>query len=207
MKYQPTWRVTPYLMPIATAFFIMAALCVPLRAQTRPATLSDRDRDLLERERLLREVEKPIKPLPVSEQKMLLDRINKDFARIQVVDHEMVKAISSGDALDVKIVRKATDEIKTLATRLKTNLLLPETEEVQPEIEVGHESKEVKAAIFHLSKIVKSFVHNPVFQSSSNVVDARLSAQARRDLEIIIKLCRDIKKSAEKLAHDGTKSS
>ena len=199
MKHPLTCHATPYLISIAATFLIMAALSVSLQAQPRRATLSDRDRDLLERERQLREIEKPIKPLDVSERRMLLDQINKDFARIQVVEREVVKGLSSGEALDAKKVRKATDEIKTLATRLKTNLIRPADEEAQPEIPVGRESEEVKAALVRLSKTIQSFAHNPVFQSSSNVVDAQLSARARRDLETIIKLCRSIKKSAEKL--------
>ena len=199
MKYRPTWRATPYVISIAATIFTMTALSDPLRAQPRHSAMSDRSRDLLERERQLREIEKPIRPLQVSEQRMLLEQINKDFARIQFVEREMVKAISDEAALDVKKVRKATDEIKTLAIRLKTNLLLPGNEDAKLEIQVGRELKEVRAALFHLSKTVRSFAHNPVFQSSSNVVDAQLSAQARSDLVTIIKLCQNIKKSAEKM--------
>lgn len=207
MKFQPDRRALRFFISIAAVFLLFASFADSLRAQTRP-TMSDRDRDLLARETQLREIEKPLRPLPVLEQRMLLRQINKDFERIQLVGREMMKAVAEEGALDVKKILRETDEIKTLAARLKTNLLLPESGAVEPDIEtrVGQEHNQVKAALINLHKKVSGFVHNPVFQSSSNVVDARLSAQARRDLEIIIELCRNIKKSAERLGHDSGKS-
>ena len=198
MKHKTAEQMTRPLGTIAAAFLILTALTVPLRAQLRSG-LPDRERDLLARERQLREIEKPVRTRPAHEVRMLLKQINEDFEKIQLVSREMVKTVLAADALDVKMVQKSSEEIRTLASRLKTNLVLPESEVVETLPQFAPEPEGVKAAVTHLHRKVRSFVRNPVFQSSSQVVDAQLSAQARSDLETIIELCRNLKKNAAKL--------
>jgi hypothetical protein len=202
MKLKTAGYATCPLVSIAAAFLITMTLAEPLRAQQRSG-LPERERDLLARETQLRAIEKPIKQRPVHEVRMLLRQINEDFQKIQLVNLEMIKTVSGAEVLDVKKIQKSADEIRTLASRLKSNLILPESEEVEIVPQFGPEREGVKAALFHLSKKVRSFVRNPVFQTSSQVVDAQLSAQARNDLETIIELCRNIKKSAAKLERES----
>ncbi len=57
----------------------------------------------------------------------------------------------------------------------------------------------LKSALSELGELITGFVNNPAFKSS-NVVDARLAAKARRDLEGIIELSSGIKKCGEKLS-------
>ncbi len=207
MKYQPARYAAQYPIFLAVAFFLSTALNASVCAQTRP-TMSDRDRDLLARETQLREIEKPIRALPVFEQRILIRQIHKDFEQIQVVNREMMQSVLRQDPPDIRIVLKATEEIKTLAIRLKINLVLPAPENQQHSAEkpLLSETGEVKAALIRLNQTVKSFVHNPVFQSDSNVIDAKLSAKARNDLESIIELCRNIKKTAGKSEHNSGKN-
>jgi hypothetical protein len=56
----------------------------------------------------------------------------------------------------------------------------------------------MRSAIASLSKLIDSFVNNPML-SQRHLVDATLSLSASRDLEYIIILSGEIKKSAAKL--------
>ncbi|MBA3439549.1 MAG: hypothetical protein H0T92_06750 [Pyrinomonadaceae bacterium] len=56
-----------------------------------------------------------------------------------------------------------------------------------------------------MNELIAGFVNNSVFKSAG-VVDAELSAKARRDLKGIIELSEGIKKSSEKLNKAAQKS-
>ena len=59
-------------------------------------------------------------------------------------------------------------------------------------------SEELTSAAASLNALVNSFVWNPVFQRPG-VIDLELSAKASRDLEGIIRLSEQIRRSAEGL--------
>lgn len=163
----------------------------------------------LEREMNERTLEERLgTPASRRQQRLSYDQLSEDFKRIQIVNNELVAAASSRDAaLDLKLVAKSAGEIRKLAARLKENLMLPEPSkgvrrfqaEVEPEV------AQVKSALLVLGKLVAGFAHNPVFKEP-NVVDAQMSAKARLDLEEIIALSEQVRKSSEKLNKLARKS-
>src|SRR5215211_7215654 len=86
-----------------------------------------READLSERQYLLRTMEPDRRPAGPPAPRLALAQIREDFVRIQVLNNDLVRAASRGDALDLKFVSKSAGEIRKLATRLRDNLVLPET--------------------------------------------------------------------------------
>ncbi|HVF57323.1 MAG TPA: hypothetical protein VM934_14305 [Pyrinomonadaceae bacterium] len=140
-------------------------------------------------------------------QRLVFTQISEDFLRIQVLNDELAKATLKDGPLDLKFVAQTTSDIKKLANRLKFNLALPEPEKdgKRPRPGDAAEPGELKQSLTALDKLIAKFVHNPVFKDA-NVVDAKLSAQARLDLEEIIELSGQVKKRSEQLHKSAFKS-
>ncbi|HEX8138701.1 MAG TPA: hypothetical protein VF544_14135 [Pyrinomonadaceae bacterium] len=163
----------------------------------------------LEREFNQRTLEDQLhKPTGRREQKLSFAQISEDFLRIQVINNELVTAAARAEELDLKFVAKSTAEIRKLAGRLKENLVLPEPtagpKRLQTE-SAPEELAQLKPALAALGKLIAGFAHNPVFKEPK-VVDAQMSAKARRDLEEIIELSGQLRKSSEKLTKTARKS-
>lgn len=91
-------------------------------------------------------------------------------------------------------------EIRKRAVRLKRNLALPASEGMVESLKVepGISPEQLRLSLSVLSDSIYEFVSNPLF-ISAKVVDTRLSPKARQDLEQIIELSSDLKRSSEKL--------
>lgn len=132
----------------------------------------------------------------------IIEQTKQDFDRIQVLNRELVNTASAeAAAFNYKSLTDMAAEIRKRARRLKDNISLPPSDDDQErrekrEGEISRE--EMKDALLMLSKSIVSFTTNPLFQTT-NVIDARLGARASRDLEVIVELSAQIKKSAEKL--------
>lgn len=134
------------------------------------------------------------------EPKLAVAQIKEDFVRIQLINNALAEMVSRSGALDLKLVEKSTSEIKKRAERLKDNLALPELERVfeRYQVEVGAEAGQLKLSLSTLDKLILEFVHNPIFKEA-HVVNVQLSAKARRDLEDIIEMSDEVRKSSAKL--------
>lgn len=204
----------------AAAAFALATTVAPLvsgqrsgsAAEARTRVLREarerelRDNEMRERAFDLRMVEEEARRHPAAprrEPRLDIAQIREDFVRIQVVNYDLSDAVSrsgSGGALDLKLIAKSVADIRKRARRLKDNMALPETENVfeRPQMEVGPEVGQLKSSLSVLKKLIIGFVNNPIFREA-NVVDIQLSAKAKHDLEDIIELSEQIKKSSEKL--------
>jgi len=132
---------------------------------------------------------------------LVLDQIREDFLRIQVIDRKLMQATAVGDTLDLELVARSVGEIRKRSSRLKTNLALPRPKAPSAErsgIAVEATSGRLRISLSDLSNLIDEFVSNPMFEQSK-LVDARLSAKARQDIEAIIELSSQIKRSSEKL--------
>jgi pectate lyase len=133
------------------------------------------------------------------ERRMMLAQIREDFLRVQIVNDDLQKFARTGP-LDLKVIAKSASEITKCAERLKDNLALPESEKASElpgwKAETGIE--QLRLLLPALSDLINAFVENPVFERS-RVVDAKLSAQALRDLDQIILVSKRVKRSSEKL--------
>jgi hypothetical protein len=130
----------------------------------------------------------------------VLAQIKEDFLHIQVLDRKLRQTTSATQALSFGTTAKSVSEIKKRAVRLKSSLALPGAEEI-PEIvkmKPATEPEQVRSSLSALSDSIYEFVSNPFFLSAK-VVNTRMSAKARQDLEQIIALSSHIKRSSEKL--------
>ena len=165
-----------------------------------------RERDIQNREmdlRLLRESIKVTTPeMSAEDRKAVVNQIFEDFERIQIVNRELIKVSSSGDAKSYKQMSHLAEDMNKRARRLKTNLGIPgvhqdpNASEKAPEMD----ATELKASLQTLSSSIKSFVTNPLFKDP-RVTDVRHLDNLRRDISTVIELSRGIKKSAAKLSH------
>jgi hypothetical protein len=204
------YRSRPETMRVMVPF-ALALVCISatsLRAQRPlPGTMSERDRNLLERETQITLMErgaKRAKGSPNREPQLLLQQINEDFARLQVVNNEIKLKGSASIVLDFKYVSDAAAEIKKRSSRLRTNLVFPESSK-NDKREKASPTEGLKSQLVNLDRLVRSFVTNRVF-TDAGVIDAELAAKARGDLDEIIDLSDKIKKHAATLNQSNAKS-
>lgn len=135
------------------------------------------------------------RPTSSTDRNTTLAEVKEDFWRIQLANDDLNTSLSSQSTLDSRMVAKTASEIRTRAKRLKENLALPRPEKrAEPQTAPA---SDLRSSIASLSKLVESFVSNPML-SQKHVVDATLSLKASRDLEDIIALSGEIKKVAAK---------
>jgi len=127
-------------------------------------------------------------------------QLQDDFKRIQILNTFLGRSVLGNNVPDLKFVARSASEIKRRAERLNINLALPEpgASTEHPQVFVVASREQLKWSVLRLVKLVFSFVDNPFFKEAS-VVDTRVTAKARRDLEGIIKLSEQLKKDTEKL--------
>ncbi|MFN2491745.1 MAG: hypothetical protein ABR501_02540 [Pyrinomonadaceae bacterium] len=159
--------------------------------------MSERDRNLRDREMQITLMEKGAKGSPRPEPQLLLREINEDFARLQVVNNEVKLKAFTNPVLDFKYVSDAAAEIKKRSTRLRTNLVFPERAKPEKREETPP-AEGLKSQLVSLDRLIRSFVTNPVF-TDANVINTELAAKARGDLDEIIDLSDKVKKHAAKL--------
>ncbi|MBV9924361.1 MAG: hypothetical protein JOZ96_04910 [Acidobacteria bacterium] len=201
------FRFSPALKVLAALAFACggASLC---SGQSRRSDSTQRElQRSLERDLLMRDMEAmaSTSPTPQPPRRPSFEQLSEDFERIQLINRTLAQVVASGKELDFKAVGQSVSEIRKRAGRLKENLLLPEGAEDRPKLpdEIGPE--QFKPSLTTLNKLVVSFAHNPGFQSV-NVVDAHWSTRARSDLEAIIQLSGQLKKSCEQLQKVAQKS-
>jgi len=122
------------------------------------------------------------------------EQLREDFTRIQVLNNSLVEAMSLGGETDARLVARSVSEIRMRAERLRDNLDLPKPEKSKKL--PGPDPVGLKASVAMLDELITGFAHNPAFREA-RADDAELSARARRDLEAIIELSRQIKKKIE----------
>jgi hypothetical protein len=197
------------LLRVAVAAVLAASLAHVVTA--RQARRGDRSREIRDREARAREDRELQVNLGMLEgaanrraersaSRQIYAQISEDFLRIQVVNSELMQAVAEGGPLDLTFVAKSASEIRKRAGRLKDNLMLPEPEKgsKRPAVEVGAEAGQLRSSLSALGELIYGFVRNPVFKEA-NVADVQMLAKARRDLEEIIELSGQVKKSSERL--------
>lgn len=209
-NFGSTPALTKISLIIAATIFLLIS---PIQgvSQDSPTTRSARDRevrdanerDLRNRQwnlRMLDTVARADASIIKQQQTSILVQIKKDFKGLQVSNNDILNAIASSNALDLKVISEALSEIKQRAARLKFNLVLPESEkdertkfdQNQPDIE------QLKLSLLSLDRLIVKFIENPIFKNT-DVVDAKTSAIARADLESIIEMSDKIRKDIGKI--------
>ena len=190
-------------LPLLTRTLLVCLACTAATYAQRPANpnpLRDLVRSIERKEmdRLLL-----LKPLPAtkddSAQRAMLKQLSEDFRDLQGLNNKMMAETWSRPELDYEYLTNMISQIRSKATRLKSNLALPEG----PNEEVSHpevaDASTFKDALLIMDRRIMSFVGNPLFQKA-NVVDVKLAHQASGDLKAVIELSGKLKKTATKLS-------
>lgn len=163
----------------------------PLRDVVRSIQHKELDRLLL------------LKPLPLGKDdaahRAMLKQLSEDFRDLQGLNNKMMAETWSRPELNYQYLSDMISQIRSKATRLKSNLALPEgsNEELKhPEVS---DASTFKDALLVMDKRIMSFVGNPLFREA-NVVDVKLAHQATGDLQAVIELSGKLKKTAAKLS-------
>jgi len=137
------------------------------------------------------------------EQVSLFAQIREDFTHLQLVNNEMMQTVFVKKNVDRKLIAATTAEINKRAARLSENLVLPRLDDKaknQKRDDACNDSRlmevdggaGLQAGLLKLDRCIMSFISNPLFKQP-NVVDAQLALKARRDLDQIIRLSKQLK--------------
>ena len=196
------------VIAVLAVFAFIAVNRAPAQTGQNPRNTPDPARHAEENERdleqrifnlrlLSEQARKPSPKRPTPQQ--ALEQMQKDFVRLQVLNKSLLRAALSDTPLDPGFVSKSVAEIRERAQRLNINLALPEAEKtIAPTSTDALAPNQLKPPVIRLGRLIFSFVDNPFFKEAS-VVDTQLTTKARRDLEDIIELSGQIKKSTEQL--------
>jgi hypothetical protein len=130
---------------------------------------------------------------------LVLQEIREDFWQVQVVNKEVMRAILKSEEIDPRFIAKSATEIRKRAQRLNENLALAKsTRSKHSDSPAKANPDQLRSSLSELSNLILGFVNNPVLKEA-NVMDATLSVKAQHDLDEIIGLSGQIKRSAERL--------
>lgn len=194
-------RVGFWLAALVSPLFLAASTVLAQQSPPpgdRNPKNSDRQREV--REKALRSVEMIPAAEKVNPQLVLaaLEKVKKDFKRIQVLRNEMVHNLITNKPLDYKLISEQAAEIHKRADRLRTYLLppAPDDKEKTRDNHVEFQSDEMKGALVKLCNLIIGFVENPVLKNPGTT-DVEQSTKAAGDLLSIVELGGNVKRSAE----------
>jgi hypothetical protein len=187
------------LMRLAWMALTLILSAVAAHAQGAPPRREDPLQTKLQSARQLEMIEAALmrRPASANDSSAALAQIREDFWRIQLANDDLNSSVSNSSAIDYRAIVKTAAEIKTRAKRLKENLALPAAEK-ESRLPANVPAGDIPSSIASLSKLIDSFVSNPML-SQRHLVDATLSLTASRDLEHIIILSGEIRRSAATL--------
>ena len=177
-----------------------------VQAQSRAEIQRGIDPEMEQRQRDLKLLDKTMRPrentktAPRRDPKVVNAEIAEDFTRIQVINNDLVEAVSGSAPLNLEFVVKSAAELAERTKRLGENLGHPEPEKgskpAKPE--PATDVEQLKRSLATLDKLMTDFTHNPLFTDASTR-DAELLVKARHDLAELNALSEHLKKDAEAL--------
>jgi hypothetical protein len=132
--------------------------------------------------------------------RVVLKQISEDFKDLQGLNNKMMAEAWSRPELDYRYISDMVSQIRGKATRLKSNLALPEAEDDQTkQLDANlSDTEKFRAALLQLDRHIMSFATNPLFQKA-DVVEVDLANRASRDLAVVVELSRKLKRIAVRL--------
>jgi hypothetical protein len=183
----------------APGFVLLLSLAAPVFGQFG-ARQSSRDpnssaqREMQAREWALTHIPDEVNKHFKREQVSLFAQIREDFTRLQLINNELMRTVFVKKNVDLKLIAATTAEINKRAARLSGNLVLPRLDDKMANRKpdnAGNDS-DLPAELLALDRCIMSFITNPLFKQPS-VVDAQLASKARQDLDLIIRLSKQLK--------------
>ncbi len=181
---------------IAAAFICAAASTLRAQGKQQDLTLREHQMSQLEREKTRKR-----------EPNEILAEVNEDMGRLKTLNEKIsAHAAATDQQLNYKSILDNVTEVKKRATRLGTDLALPQEEKEEKRV-VGKDAEKgaLQPGLLELNKLLDGFLNNPVF-SDTGAVDLQLATKARRDLDDIIVLSDKLRKSADKRSKAGGKA-
>ncbi len=132
-----------------------------------------------------------------------MEQVNEDFEHLKSANNDILKMTSGRSEMSYRRIAELSTGVKARGEHLRSALALPEPEKekgkdaAKDEVK-GPNAEQMKPYLMALADLITSFVTNPIFKSEKEV-NEQLAAQARRDLEELIALSTQIRKSAERL--------
>lgn len=208
--------VNRFAFQLVAAAASVAASAVAAPAQFAPPVgptaernRAESERDLEERiayQRLLAAWAANRRERKKADPQLAVEQLQQDFTRLQIVNKELVLTTSKTPDLDLEFVARSASEINKRARGLMSNLALPEPPAAaRPKPEPMSDAARVKKSITALGWLVYRFVKNPLFQEAG-VIDTQSAARASRELEEIIALSAELRRSSELLNKATRKS-
>ena len=133
-------------------------------------------------------------------QQALLEQMNEDFKKIQLIRLDMVKDIAEGKTFGYKRLAGDSAEVRKRAARLRSSLALLEEKDVgkQDSKKIEFQKDTIQDAASDLCLEISRFTGNPLFNRGA-VYNLRYAVEADNTLETIINLSENIKDSADRL--------
>ena len=133
----------------------------------------------------------------------LAAELAEDFERLRRIDREKIRPLVSSSSFDYAELSLIAREINSRAKRIKSNSPLPLKEKKGEAPSYDPDATRLGSMLPELSRLIDSFLGNPVFHVTS-INDGELRSTAGRDLVGIIRLSETINKIAKRLARTST---
>lgn len=128
--------------------------------------------------------------------RVVLKQINEDFKNLQGLNNQMMAKAWLRPELDYRYISDMVSQIRGKATRLKSNLALPQSKDGESK-QAGDNfsnAENFRAALLQLDRHIMSFATNPLFQKA-NVIEVDLANRASHDLAMVVELSGKLKKA------------
>lgn len=190
----------------ASALVSSAMPALPQRGKSSETMIRERNADML-RELEIRRRDgtvsdaTPQPPPPHPALPYALSR--EDFRTLQLVNNDIMRVVFAAGApaaMDYERVAAAAAEINRRASRLKSNLKLPDPSQKAarpPAVNISND-EQLRASLLTLDGLIMGFVTNPAFRDTGTV-DGRHSGVAAETLTRVIEMSRAVRLSAEKM--------
>lgn len=171
------------------------------------------DPDMEQRQRDLRLLDKTMRaredtnPAPRHDPKVVNAEIAEDFTRIQIINNDLLEAVSGPTPLNLEFVVKSAAELADRTKRLGENLghAEPEKGSKPAKLEPAKDVEQLKHSLATLDKQMTGFTHNPLF-TDATTRNVELLVKARRDLAELNALSEHLKRDAEALSKTAKQS-
>jgi len=190
-------------LQLLTQTLILLSVCVVSTQAQRPGSQPARDmvRAISQKEMDQLLFLKPIlAPKDDPARRVVLKQISEDFKDLQGLNNNMMAKAWSKPELDYRYISDMVSQIRGKASRLKSNLALPETEDNKSKQADDNfaNAEKFRSALLQLDRHIMSFATNPLFQKPE-VIEVDLANRASRDLAAVLELSGKLKRTAVKL--------
>jgi hypothetical protein len=189
---------------MGAAFLMLSAMSVEAQFPTQPADTTNPEK-VQQQEQSRRELQlrslatQPELTNDPKRLQALAAEIEQDFQTILVLHNQLARFIMNNKPLDYDFVSDASAEIKKRASHLQRTLALTKPDEEQNQTKrADFADARIRDAVATLCSEIKNFITNPVIDKPGTVNAAELT-RARRDLQEVINLSSNLKKSADRL--------